>query len=165
MGTENPLLAQFMALDIFGNIVKDQFFHLVFPKNIHYKTTNQWKYWLNWSLQLQENKKRKNPSWTNLCAFRCLKKASLNIWVWNYLFLKNYVTSERAVSHIVLYIISSPLLVTKWGFYFELLPIVSSAFKVNPTHWCTAGKLLWNQFAGLYISLLKEQGHQGIFYW
>ena len=47
---------------------------------------------------------------SSLCAFRCLRKASglysfseSNSLVRNYLFLKKYVTSEVAVSHIVFY--------------------------------------------------------------
>ena len=34
----------------------------------------------------------------------------------NYFFVENYVTSEGAVSHSVLYYQELPLLVTKWGF-------------------------------------------------
>ena len=51
----------------------------------------------------------------------------------NYFFLDNYVTSEGAVSHIVLYY--QPLSITHYQMrfydenYFENLPIVSTAFK------------------------------------
>ena len=51
----------------------------------------------------------------------------------NYFFLENYVTSEGGVSHNVLY--HQPLPITHYQVkfyvnnYFELLPIVSTAFK------------------------------------
>ena len=52
----------------------------------------------------------KTPLSHKLCAFRCLNsrpqlrsRIQFNILVRNYFFLKNYVTSEGAVSHNVLY--------------------------------------------------------------
>ena len=60
-------------------------------------------------------------------------KLNSNILVENYFFLENYVTSEGAVSHIVLFY--QPLPITRFQVrfyahnYFELLPIVSTAFK------------------------------------
>ena len=61
---------------------------------------------LNLSSKLQENNERNNKQlWHKLCAFRCMREASgltsfsdSNILVRNYLFLKNYVTSEGVVS-------------------------------------------------------------------
>ena len=53
----------------------------------------------------------------------------------NYFFLENYVTSEEAVSHYVLYY--QPLPITRYQVrfydnnYFEYLPKVSTAFKTN----------------------------------
>ena len=44
---------------------------------------------------------------------RLYQLKSFIICVMNYLFLKNYITSEGAVSHNVITINSSPLLVTK----------------------------------------------------
>ena len=63
-------------------------------------------------------KEKKYPC-CNLCGFRRLNMGldlkSSNIWVRSDLFLKNYVTSERAVSHNVYKTINKPpLLVTKY---------------------------------------------------
>ena len=84
--------------------------------------------------------KEKKPSHTKLCAFRCLISRPQNLILKsrnrimeNYFFLKNYVTSEGAVSHNVLY--HQPLPITRYQVrfyannYFEYLPIVSTAFK------------------------------------
>ena len=81
----------------------------------------------------------KQPCYTILCAFRCLIKLFrpevFNInRVRNYLFLKNYGTSERAVSHNVLSTALHCSLPSKflcYNNYFELLPIVSSAFNID----------------------------------
>ena len=61
---------------------------------------------LTWLSKLQEN-----VAQNNVCVVRYLKKGLIKAWsltfffnwVRNYLFLKNYVTSKGAVSHIVLY--------------------------------------------------------------
>ena len=53
--------------------------------------------------------KEKTPCHTKLCAFRCFRDLKFEIWgleikfVGKYFFLENYVTSEEAVSHNVLY--------------------------------------------------------------
>ena len=71
-----------------------------------------------------------------LCAFRWLisRPQILEIkFVENYFFLENYVTSEGAVSHNVLYHQPLPITCHKERFYansyFVKLPIVSTAFK------------------------------------
>ena len=86
-------------------ILKDQYSHLVYPNiciekqiceiydSFHHRS---------WQTILTE----KHPCCLNVCAFRMPKRAS-----GLYAFLKNYVTSEGAVSHNVLYYNSSPLLV------------------------------------------------------
>ena len=49
----------------------------------------------------------KNNIVAQLCGFRCILKTSglmsSNNWMIQYLFFKNYVTSDGAVSHNVLY--------------------------------------------------------------
>ena len=61
-----------------------------------------------------------------------LKVSKSNSWK-NYFFLENYVTSEGAVSHNVLYHQQLPITCYQVRFYadnyFESLPIVSTAFK------------------------------------
>ena len=56
---------------------------------------------------MQVNNERKNTYVAQyVCASRCIKTTSAEVFfflVRNYLFLKNYVTSEGAVSHTVLY--------------------------------------------------------------
>ena len=53
------------------------------------KITDLYKFGLNWSSRLVENNERKNPCYIELCAFRCLRKASQIeiILVNNHLFL------------------------------------------------------------------------------
>ena len=53
---------------------------------------------------------------------------SFIIWMRNYFFLKNYVTSEEAVSQNVFYYACYQVSF-KANHYFELVTIVSSAFK------------------------------------
>ena len=88
-------------MDIFGNIVKDQSSHL------KKKSVTIWT-------QLVVEAARENGRKTHLshksCAFRRLNSRTqlrlefnLNILVRIYFFLKNYVTSEKAVHHNVLY--------------------------------------------------------------
>ena len=54
-----------------------------------HKIANRWKFELNWSTKFLDNNGRKNTLVTPSCE--------------NYFFLENYVTSEGAVSHNVLY--------------------------------------------------------------
>ena len=78
-----------------------------------------------------------------LCVFRCLISKPQNQIMWsrnliqilfvqNYFFLKNHITSEGAVSHNVLYYQQLSIARYQVSFYannhFELLPILSSAF-------------------------------------
>ena len=69
----------------------------------------------------------------------------------NYFFLENYVTSEGAISHNVLY--HQPLPITRYQVrfyadnYFEQLPIVSTAFK-GLKMWC---KTIGLSFCNKYI--------------
>ena len=96
------------------------------------KITNLWKFDLNWSSKWQDNNGRKNTNVTQSCVlsdawFRDLK------FVESYFFLENYVTSEEAVSHNVLYYQQLPITRYQVRFYtnnyFEYLPIASSALK------------------------------------
>ena len=74
---------------------KDQYSHLVYH-NMH-KIRNLWK--------LQENNERKTPLLHKFMCFQMPKKRlqAFNVWVRNYVFLKNCVTSDGVVSHNVLY--------------------------------------------------------------
>ena len=108
--------------------------------------TNLWKFELNWSSKLRDNNERKNTLVTQSSVrldgwFRDLKsEVSPQIWgleikfVENYFFLENYVTSEGAVYHNVLYNQSLPITRHQVRLYadnyFEQLPIVSTAFNV-----------------------------------
>ena len=88
---KNQLYFQ-VTLKALETLVKYQYnSHLMYP-NIGIKLTNLWTFLLNSSLKLQENNERKkHPFCTDLCAFRCLKKASsFNISVRNYLFSKSH---------------------------------------------------------------------------
>ena len=79
-----------------------------------HKITNLWKFELTWSLKLWEQWK-KNTLVKRSCVlsdawFRDLKIWGLEIeFVGNYFFLENYVTSEGAVSHNVLYYQQLPI--------------------------------------------------------
>ena len=69
--------------------------------------------------------KEKHPCHSKLCAFRCLisrsksevSKSNSNILVENYFFLENFVTSEGAVSHNVLYYQPLPITHYQVRFY------------------------------------------------
>ena len=63
------------VLDTFGLVVEDQYFHSAYP-NLMHKTTNLWKFGLNWSSKLQENNGKSIDAQINLCAFRWLKMGS-----------------------------------------------------------------------------------------
>ena len=73
-------------------IVKTKHARLVYP-NIRIDN-NSVKMLPHMSSKLQKYKERKND---------LVDTGLLIFWVWNYLFLKNYITSERAVAHNVLY--------------------------------------------------------------
>ena len=78
---------------------------------------------------LQENNEKEITLVAQIwCTFN-----TFNILVRSYIFLKNYITSERAASHIVLYYKQLSIARYQVSFYaniyFEQLPIVSSAFK------------------------------------
>ena len=63
-----------------NNIVKDQYYHLVYP-NIMLKVSNLWKWWLHLSIEFTRGWWRKKLV---LCAFRCIKRLQLKyfvIWV------------------------------------------------------------------------------------
>ena len=68
-----------------------------------------------------------------MCAYRCLKRRqawSLLLLEWEInLFLKNYFTLERAISHNVYTINSSPLLITKYVF---MLATILSKYQKCP---------------------------------
>ena len=82
-------------------IVKDQYSHLVYPNICIEKKTVKTQF------GRRENNRRKTPLSHKLCAFRCLNSRpqlrSRIQFKFLYFFLKNYVTSEQAVSHNVLY--------------------------------------------------------------
>ena len=96
---------QLKALDTFDNC-QTPVFSLGVSQHMH-KTTNLWTFLIKVIEVARDKWKKKRPFCTILCAFRCLKNASFlktfNIWVRNHLFLKNFVTSEGAVFHNVLY--------------------------------------------------------------
>ena len=85
-----------------------------------HKITNLWKFELNWLSKLQDSNGRNNIFVTQSCAlsdawFRDLKFKFWGLeikFVENYVFLENYVTSEGAVSHSVLYY--QPLPITRY---------------------------------------------------
>ena len=79
-----------------------------------HKMTNLWKFELNWSSKLPGNKLIKTPLSHEAVCFHMLDFTTSNsnsevsnsnskIFEQNFVFLKNYVTSEGAVSHNVLY--------------------------------------------------------------
>ena len=113
-----------------------------------HKINYLWKFELDWSSELRDNYERKNTLVTRSCVlsdawFRDLEFRSLEIkFLENYFFLENYMTSEGAVSQIVLYYQTLPITRYQVRLYaeylFELLPIVSTAFKVAAYFfsWC-----------------------------
>ena len=103
------------------NIVKDQSSHLLYL-NVMHKITTLWKFQLNRSSKLRDNKERKNTLVTRSCVlseawFRDLKLIA-NLRSRNQirgkllLSRKLYVTSEGAVSHNVL--CYQPLPITRY---------------------------------------------------
>ena len=96
------------ALHTFGNVQRP-----VFPFSVsqHMHTTNLWNLDSIGQLKLQEKNDEKTPllikQYNTCVCFQMPKKASVlklfNIWVRNYLIVKNCVTSEGAVSHNILY--------------------------------------------------------------
>ena len=100
-------------------IVKDQSSHLVYL-NIMHKITNLWNFELNWSSKLKDNKERKNTLVTRSIGFHLLdfetstsnsKGFEIKLFVNNF-FLENYINSEGAVAHNVLY--HQPLPITRY---------------------------------------------------
>ena len=60
-----------------GNFVKDQHGHLVYPHIIMHKNNKPVQIGLNWSLKFcKKTLTEKQPCCIELCAFRCLGKAS-----------------------------------------------------------------------------------------
>ena len=89
----------------FGNCQRPVF-SLGVSQHMH-KITNLWKFDSIGHRSCKRIMKEKTPLLHKFVCFQMLIKASglksFIIWVRNYLFLKNYVTSEGAVSHNVLY--------------------------------------------------------------
>ena len=81
-------------------------FSIGVSNNMH-QLTNLYKFGLNWSSKLQENNGRKHPCCTNCVCFQMLNPRlqlqSVIMRMRNNLFLKNYVSSEWAYSHNVVY--------------------------------------------------------------
>ena len=102
---EAGYLVLLKALNMIGGCQRPVF-SLGVSQHMH-KITNLWKFELNWSSKLQENNEEKTPLLHKFVCFQMPNQTSglksIIIWVRNYLFLKNYVTSEGAVSHNVLY--------------------------------------------------------------
>ena len=105
------------TLDTIGNCQRPVF-SLGVSQHMH-KITNLWKFELNWLSKLRDKNKIKNTLVTRSCVrfkvdFETSNSKSevskSNSWK-NYFFLKNYVTSEGAVSHNVLY--HQPLPITR----------------------------------------------------
>ena len=105
-----------------------------------HKITKLCKFELKWSSKLRDNNERKTRLSHEVVCFQLIDfetsktnyaVSKSNSWK-NYFFLKNYVSSEGAVSHNVLYY--QPLPITQYqerfyaDNYFEYLPIVSTAF-------------------------------------
>ena len=94
------------ALDTFGNCQRPVNSHLVYPNNAKNnkcvtKFDSTGRPSCNLRIMIE-----KHPCCTYLCDFKFIYiKASdleaLNIWLRNYLFIKNFVTSEGASSHIL----------------------------------------------------------------
>ena len=108
------LIDCFKALDTFGNCQRPDF-SLGVSQYLH-KIANLRKFELNWLSELRENNGRNNthvPSCVRSDAwFRDLSwdlKINSNILVRNYLFLKNYITSEGAISFSQCVILSTAL--------------------------------------------------------
>ena len=115
------------SLDTFGHC---PVFSLGVSQHLH-NITERWNFLLNWSSKLQErNERKKHPCFTIFVWFQMNNKLFI-IWVRNY--LKNYITSEGAVSHNVLYYqqlsIAHYQVNLDANIYFEYLLIKSSAFK------------------------------------
>ena len=99
-------LCELKALNMFGNCQRP-----VFSPGVSQhmrKITSLWKFELiNWTLKLQENDERKNILVVLNIGFQIEIKGSSKkyfiILVRNYLFVKNYFTSEEVGSHNVLY--------------------------------------------------------------
>ena len=96
-------------LDTIGNYQR-QVFSLGVSQHMH-KITNPCNFEYNWSSKFRENNGlKKTPLSHKLCPFRCLEfetSTEVSYSIRNYFFLKNYITSEGALSPNVLYTITS----------------------------------------------------------
>ena len=106
---------------MFGNCQRPVFSLGVFHHK--HRITSLCKFGLNMVIEVARKWWKKKHPWTNLCAFkwnkRLLARSLFIIIVRNYLFFKNYNTSEGVVSHNVIYYTnSSPMIVTKSVFKF-----------------------------------------------
>ena len=127
-----------------------------------HKITNLWKFDSIGHRSCKRIMKEKTPLLHKFVCFQMPIKgfrvwSLLNIWVRNYLFLKNYITSEGAVSHNVLYY--QQLSIARYKVSFSAynylrLPMVSSAFKLN-TNMC----LNWFELYSLHSVFVCGQ-HQ-----
>ena len=134
-------------------------------------TMSLYKFGLNWSLNLQENNEQKKTPLLHYCVCFQMhnKKLQLKyfIWVRNYLFLKNHVSSQRESFLTMFYTFNhvnrSLLLVTKSGFtlcwqlHVNLvkIPILLSTFKNEV--FCFSVSL--DEWHGLASVLIKGSGH------
>ena len=79
----------------------------------------------------------------------------------NYFFLDNYITSEEAISHNVLYYQPLPITLYQVRFsannYFEVLSIVSTAFKSNKYFKSSLRTILRDQISPCYHLLCRWQ--------
>ena len=105
----NVCWASLKTLDTIGNCVRPVF-SLAVSQHMH-KVTNLWKFELNRSSKLRDNNERNNTLVTQRCVLSDAWFRDLKFYIWDlkikfveiYFFLGNYVTSEGAVSHNVLY--------------------------------------------------------------
>ena len=111
------------TLDTIGNCQRPVF-SLNVSQHMH-KITNQWKFEVNWSSKLRDNIEKKIPLSHVLVCFQMLdfENSKPNSEVtkskaWKITaFSKNYVTSEGAASHNVLYYQTLPITRHQEGFY------------------------------------------------
>ena len=121
-------------METFGNCQRPVFSLGV--SHIMHKIANMWKLGLNRSSTLQENNSLKTPLLHKLLCSHMPEK-SLTVLLRNYLFLNNYVNTERAVSHNVLHYQQLTIARYQVSFYARIyLPIiVPSAFKGSGHYW------------------------------
>ena len=116
----------------------------------HNKITNLWKFSLDLLLEMRDTcnyERKKKKLVTQSCMLSDAWFQDLKFYIWgleikfvkNYFFLQNYVTSEGAVSHIVLHY--QPLPITRYQVGFMLIIILSNYQK------CPLPlKLRWSDF-------------------